>query len=174
MALTILSEVTSDELVQLKLNRQYKGIERHYGMLLRELRLAQNISLKELQVNLALKDIKAVQTTICRWERNKINPPIKVIGIWADCLGLKMSVFVDVLDRRLVDGDFALKLKTLREDLNIRQTTVAKQVGVRVESLSNWERGIKSPSETELKDWAKALGATACLVFERRDSKQTH
>ncbi len=164
---TILSEVTLTELSQLKLGRKHKPIEQHYGMLLRGERIAQKLYIDDLRALLRDKGIEKKRSTIARWERNFSSPSIEVIGIWASCLGLKMSVFVDCPDRRLVKGSWLDKLKVLRKDLNINRGEVCKKIGVMFWTLSQWEQGKKSPSESELKDWAMALGATACLVFER-------
>jgi transcriptional regulator with XRE-family HTH domain len=164
---TILSEVTLNELALLKLGRKHKPIEMHYGMVLRGERLAKKISLVQLQERLKDRGQDRTFSTIARWERNISNPSVDVIRIWADCLGLKMSVFIDCTDRRLVKGSWREKLKVLRKDLNINRGEVCKKIGIMFWTLSQWEQGKKFPNETELKDWAISLGATACLVFER-------
>jgi transcriptional regulator with XRE-family HTH domain len=167
MAQTILSEVTPSELTQLKLGRKHKPIEQHYGMVLRGGRLSKKIYLEQLQVLLLQRDIRVNFCTIARWERGFTNPSIDVIDVWANCLGLKMSVFIDCPDRRLV-GEWVDSLKTLRKDHDINMAQVSKKIGVMAWTLSQWEQGKKTPNESELKDWAAALGATACLVFERQ------
>jgi transcriptional regulator with XRE-family HTH domain len=167
MPQTILSEVTPEELAQLKLGRRHKPIELHYGMLLRGERIAQKLYIDDLRALLRGRGIDKKRSTVTRWERNFSSPSIEVIGIWASCLNLKMSVFIDCPDRRLVKGSWRDKLKVLRKDLNINRGEVCKRIGVMFWTLSQWEQGKKFPSETELKDWAMALGATAQLVFER-------
>jgi len=167
MSSTILSEVTPEELARLKLGRRHKPVEQHYGMLLRGERIAQKMHIDVLRSLLRDRGIDKKRTTINRWERNFSEPSIETINNWASCLGFKMSVFVDCPDRRLVKGSWRDKLKVLRKDLNINRGEVCKKIGVMVWTLSQWEQGKKSPSESELKDWAMALGATACLVFER-------
>jgi transcriptional regulator with XRE-family HTH domain len=164
---TILSEVTPNELSQLKLGRKHESIKMHYGMVLRGERLAKKISLVQLQERLKDRGQDRKFSTIARWERNFSNPSVDVISVWADCLGLKMSVFVDCTDHRLVKGSWRKKLKVLRKDLNINRGEVCKKIGIMVWNLSQWEQGKKNPNESELKDWAMALGATACLAFER-------
>lgn len=164
---TILSEVTPEELAQLKLGRRHNPIEPHYGMLLRGERITQKMYIDDLRALLKGRGIDKTRSTVARWERNFSEPSIETINIWANCLGLKMSVFVDCSDRRLVKGTWRDKLKVLRKDLNINRGEVCKKIGIMFWTLSQWEQGKKFPSETELKDWAMALGATACLVFER-------
>jgi transcriptional regulator with XRE-family HTH domain len=163
----ILSEVTEVELTKLKLERTFKPIEIHYGMILRGERIAKKIYLEQLQELLKQQGIDKSCCTITRWERDFTSPSIHTIEIWASCLGLKMSVFVDAPDRRLVKGDWVEKLKALRKDRDIAREKINKGIGVHPWTITQWERGDKSPNESELKAWAQSLGATAYLVFER-------
>ena len=163
----ILSEVTAEELTELKLKRIYKPIELHYGMILRAERITKKISLEQLQKLFKQKEKNITFTTIARWERNFSSPTIEVIAVWASCLDLKMSVFIDSSDHRLVKGDWSQKLKALREHQGITREKLNKAIGIWVWTLTSWEKGLKAPTESQLKDWAIALGATARLVFER-------
>jgi transcriptional regulator with XRE-family HTH domain len=172
MLQTVLSEVTPEELTRLKLGRKHKPIEQHYGIFLRGERILKKIHIDDLKSELKKQGIDKTRHTIMRWERGFSNPSIDVISVWTDCLGLKMSVFVDCYDRRLVKGSWLEKLKILRKDCDINMDTVSRKIGVMAWTLSQWEQGKKAPNESELKDWAAALGATACLVFERKDTKK--
>lgn len=163
----VLSEVTPQELTGLKLRRTHKPIETPYGMLLRAERIAKRMYLEDLQESLKQKGKSTTFSTIARWERGLSNPSIDVISIWASCLNLKMSVFVDSADYRLVKGDWLEKLKALRKDRGIARDKIHRGIGVKPWMILLWEKGGNSPNESELKAWAQSLGATACLVFER-------
>jgi transcriptional regulator with XRE-family HTH domain len=133
---------------------------------LRGERIAKKIYLERLKELLRTKDIKTSVATISRWESSLVNPSLEVIKIWAECLDLKMSVFIDSPEHRLVKGDWLEKLKVLRKDRNITIEQINRCIGVNPWTVSLWEKRLKSPNESELKAWATALGATACLVFE--------
>lgn len=167
MLTKILSEVTPKELTTLKLNRIYQPIQQHYGVILRAERTAKKMYIDELKDRLKQKGVDKTRCTIARWERGFSYPSIDVIFVWASCLNLKMSVFIDAPDYRLVKGDWIEKLKALRKDRGIVREKINKNIGVNAWMISLWERGLKSPNEAELKAWAQSLGATAQLVFER-------
>jgi transcriptional regulator with XRE-family HTH domain len=78
-----------------------------------------------------------------------------------------MSVFVDSCEHRLIRGDWREKLIALRSDRKITREQLRKAIGAKPDKSLMWEKGLKSLSESELKAWAAALGATAQLVFER-------
>jgi len=162
----VLSEVTPQELTELKLRRNHKPVEQHYGMILRGERIAKKIYLEQLQELLKQRGENRTFCTIARWERNFSSPAINVIAIWASCLDLKMSIFIDS-EYRLVKGDWLEKLKALRKDRGIAREKINREIGVKPWMITQWERGDKSPNESELKAWALSLGATAYLVFER-------
>ena len=167
MLLKVLSEVTPQELTELRLRRIHKPIEQHYGMILRGERIARKIYLEQLQELLKQRGENRTFCTIARWERNFSSPTINVIAIWASCLDLKMSVFIDSPEHRLVKGDWLEKLKALRKDRGIAREKINRAIGVKPWMITLWERGEKHPNEAELKAWAQSLGATAYLVFER-------
>ena len=167
MQVRILSEVTTEELTELKLKRIYKPIELHYGMILRAERIAKKIYLEQIKIELKQRGVNKTQCTIARWERNFSCPTIEVIAIWASCLNLKMSIFIDSADYQLVRGDWLQKLKSLRKDRGIVREKMNKAIGVDPWMITLWEKGLKAPTESQLKDWAIAVGATARLVFER-------
>ena len=167
MAITILSEVTPKELTLLKLNRIHKPIEaQHYGIVLRAVRMSQGKYIDDLRELLKEKGINKTRATVARWERNCSSPSVNVISIWAECLNLKMSVFIDAHDRSLVKGHWIEQLKTLRRDRALSREKINREIGVSPWMITLFEKGIKSPTEPELKAWANSLGATACLVFE--------
>lgn len=167
MAITILSEVTPKELTLLKLNRIHKPIEaQHYGIVLRAVRMSQRMPIDVLQQALKQRGIDKNIRSIYRWERNFSSPSVNVISIWAECLNLKMSVFIDVHDRQLIQGHWIEQLKTLRKDRAIAREKINREIGVSPWMITLFEKGIKSPTEPELKAWANSLGATAFLVFE--------
>lgn len=53
--------------------------------------------------------------------------------------------------------DFGLRIKALRQKLNWTQEELGRRIGVKKETISNYENNIKSPSLERLKRLAKAL-----------------
>jgi transcriptional regulator with XRE-family HTH domain len=57
-------------------------------------------------------------------------------------------------------GRFLRELRQYRLDKHIKQTTLARTIGVVPQSLANWENGRSLPTVEDLHTWAAALGVT--------------
>lgn len=58
-----------------------------------------------------------------------------------------------------------LRIKELREQLQISQCCLAESLGVDQTSVSQWERGVANPTVARLPDIAKALECTIDELF---------
>ena len=61
--------------------------------------------------------------------------------------------------------EYAKVLKFVREKKKIKQTTIAKKLGMSSMLLSYWESGKRTPDIMQLEDWANTLGMEVVLTI---------
>lgn len=64
---------------------------------------------------------------------------------------------------------FSQNLKKIRENRNLSQVQLAKELGVSVQSVSNWERGQVLPKSKYVSDAAKVLGVTTNDLLDEKE-----
>ena len=60
------------------------------------------------------------------------------------------------------------ELREIRRDRGLTQEAVARRMGRGRKALSQWERGIYTPSVETTDEWATALGVTLALLQTRK------
>lgn len=63
-------------------------------------------------------------------------------------------------------SEYALALTAARENLGLKQTVVAKRIGISPQQLSHWEKGVRHPRLDQIDAWAKAIGYKVILKIE--------
>lgn len=60
----------------------------------------------------------------------------------------------------------AVRLRSLRTSMGVTQQTVAAAIGVRVETISTWESGSRTPSVEHVRALAEAYCSTAGWIID--------
>lgn len=103
--------------------------------------------------------IGVAHTQISRWEREVADPALRNYTAWAAGLGF------DVLLRhrgRYRPATVA-ELCAIRLRQDVRQTALARRIGVDGGQISKWERGLFDPGMRNFVSWAAGLGCAVVL-----------
>jgi transcriptional regulator with XRE-family HTH domain len=78
------------------------------------------------------------ESTVTNWERNRTEPELRFLpGI------IRFLGYIPWTS----DGPIGKRLRTCRRERGLAQSALARLLGVDPDTLSRWERGLRSPSE---------------------------
>lgn len=63
-------------------------------------------------------------------------------------------------------NEYAIALRAARLNLKLKQSEVAKKIGVSPQQLNHWENSIRSPRLDQIDAWARAIGYKVILKIE--------
>lgn len=67
--------------------------------------------------------------------------------------------------------EFAERLKTLREQVKLTQTQVAKKLNISQQAYASWERGVKKPTQENLVKIAQVLNVSVDYLVGNSEEK---
>ena len=84
-----------------------------------------------------------------------------------------MLTFRDTMNTQGGINMFPIRLKELRSNKGISQAKLAKELGVSVGAVGNWESGIRLPDAKTIQRIADYFNATTDYLLGRTDEKKT-
>ncbi len=133
------------------------------------------------------------QSTISKWELNKVLPDIKTLIKIAEYFNVSLDSLVDknIVEEQVLEEDInhcinaplvdlhknisglsVNNLKIARKNMKYTQEDLADKLGVAKNTISQWERGTREPSIDTLKKLSEILDASIDYLLDNGSVKQ--